>query len=442
MQFKVPFARTKTLRNITQCAIWAAFAAVASAQEAPTTESVETEPVYQASAEPAPSDASATRGAQPTQAAATPEYSTAFQAGLSALSRGRNAEAVAAFQAAFNADPNPAALMNLGIAYTNLGQPNAAVQALRQYVAQADAERDAERIQAVRQEITRLRAESGRIGLHLIPEHAIVELDSEPVEIADGELLATPGRHTISASADGYTPFSQSVDVVAGEFTLEIELKRVDLSLVAQPVPPEEGFAPALPEPSEEPERVASSQCVLKEVCLGPVLSLLGPPNLLGGGLHARIGRYLGIGIDYQVLPTLNLNPVSFGASLLSANARVYPFGGAFFLSGGIGYQSFRGEFRDSGITVSARTSFPAAMASVGFMGKSGFVLGADLGLMFPLTTLRASVQDETGALSQSAIPQADIDAAREQAQSSVNKSLKALPLLVQVNLLRVGYMF
>jgi hypothetical protein len=61
---------------------------------------------------------------------------------------------------------------------------------------------------------------------------------------------------------------------------------------------------------------------------------------------------------------------------------------------------------------------------------------------LFPLSTLRASVQDDTGALAQSAIPQSDIETARAKAENSVNKALGSLPLLVQVNLLRVGYMF
>jgi hypothetical protein len=176
-------------------------------------------------------------------------------------------------------------------------------------------------------------------------------------------------------------------------------------------------------------------------VCVGPVLSLLGPPNLIGGGLHARIGQYFGVGVDYQMLPTLNLNPISFGSSLVSANARVYPFAGAFFLSGGFGYQAFHGVIRDGDVTINAKTSFPALMASLGFMGRSGFILGADLGLLFPLSSLRVHVSDG-GSLSQSGIPQSDMDEARAKAENSANKALNALPLLVQVNLLRVGYMF
>jgi hypothetical protein len=71
---------------------------------------------------------------------------------------------------------------------------------------------------------------------------------------------------------------------------------------------------------------------------MGPVVALLGPSNLIVGGLHRRFGKYLGAGVDSQVLRSVNVNPISLSTSLVSANARVYPFGGAFFLGGGFAY--------------------------------------------------------------------------------------------------------
>jgi tetratricopeptide (TPR) repeat protein len=423
MQQKSRFARLGLARCLAHGAIWTACAGGASAQEPATTTAV---------------------GAAET---VTSQNGPEFQHGLDALANGRDQEAASAFRVAFDRDKNPAALVNLGIAYTNLNRAHQAVEALQEYLSHVDRSREAATVAAVDAEIARLRKTSGRIGVHLVPSHAQVELDGEPVTIKGEELLASPGRHTISAHADGFAPFSQTLDVVAGQFTLEIQLAPLAIANVATTVPAitkpaASTVAAAELDNSDDGEEESGNRCALSQVCVGPVLSLFGPPNLVGGGIHARIGRYLGLGVDYQVLPTLNLNPISFGASLLSANARVYPFAGAFFLSGGIGYQAFRGQIRDGDITISAKTSFPAVIASLGFMGKSGFVLGADLGLMFPLGTLRATVQDENGALAQSGIPQEDINAARSDAESIANKALNKLPLLVQVNLLRVGYMF
>jgi hypothetical protein len=390
---------------------------------------------------------------QPSAAAmvATPVPQDDFARGLSALQAGQNRDAVSAFKAAYDQSQNPSALLNLGIAYTNLEQPHAAVQALQSYIEHADPVHDAEQISAVRAEIERVRASSGRIGVKLIPAHAAIEIDGEPVTPRDGELLVAPGKRHVTAHADGYVPFDHELDVQAGQFNLEIELQRVDTSVatVASAAPtleqPAEAQKPAAPpsEVADEGEEFAANGCLLKSVCMGPVVSLLGPPNLIGGGLHARIGRYLGVGVDYQVLPTLNFNPVSLGSSLFSANARVYPFGGAFFLGGGIGYQSIRGQFRQDDIGVQAHVGFPAAMASIGFMGHDGFVLGADLGMLFPLTTMHASVTQAPGTnLAAMGVAQADIDAARSKAESQVNKTLGSLPFLLQVNLIRLGYMF
>ena len=382
---------------------------------------------------------------QTTSPAVTPQPAQPdeFQTGLDALAQGRYPDAIAAFKTAYERDHKAAALLNLGIAYTNVERPHLAVQALKAYLAVPEAERDGSNTQAVESEIARLRAESGRIGVHLIPEPAKVELDGEVVDVRGGELLAAPGKRTISASADGYKPFTQTLDVPAGQFTLEIELQRIDMSVAAaaKSAPASTAPAPALHEPTDEPESKTEAGCALSSVCVGPVVALLGPPNLIGGGLHARFGKYLGVGVDYQALPTLNFNPISLGTSLVSGNVRVYPFGGAFFLSGGMGYQTLKGQIKDGDISVGARAGFPAAMASFGFMGRNGFVLGADLGLLFPIGGIHARISNDS-SLSQSAVPQSEIDAARVKVENRVNQVLEAVPLLVQVNLLRLGYLF
>jgi hypothetical protein len=366
--------------------------------------------------------------------------------GIEALEAGKDRDAVSALEAAYAFDHAPAALLHLGAANAHLDRPQAAVKALEDYLLAADATRDAQSIEFAKQEIERLRSASGRIGLHMIPQHAKVTLDDEVVDPEHGDLLVAPGKHAIKASADGYVPFAQTLDVLPGKFTLEIELKHVDMSAqtVALAAPKSSAAQASAPmrEATDEPEASAANGCVLSSVCIGPVASLIGPPNLIGGGVHARIGNYFGLGFDYQAMPKLNFNPISVQTSLISANARLYPFGGSFFLGGGIGYQSIKGDIREGDISINAQTGFPAAMASLGFMGHDGFVLGADLGLLFPLGGMRVTLRENAAALTQNGISQADIDQARDDAENSVNKALRALPMLVQVNLLRLGYMF
>ena len=85
------------------------------------------------------------------------------------------------------------------------------------------------------------------------------------------------------------------------------------------------------------------ARCALGELCIGPVLSL-GAINPIGIGVHARYGDYIGFGFDYQFLPTLTFSNASASWSLITVEARVYPFGGSFFLGGGFGYQTLNAE--------------------------------------------------------------------------------------------------
>jgi hypothetical protein len=367
----------------------------------------------------------------------------AFQRGLEALKVGREREAVAAFDAAYKADGNPAALLNLGIAYTNLGKPQAAVDALSAYI-EHDKPRDAQTLDAARAEIERLRAENGRVLLTLVPAGAEVQVDGEKVEIRGEELLLVPGRRRVTVLAEGYMRFDQMVDVQAGQFRLEIRLLP-DTQQIAASAPTPVG--PAAPVAESEPQTDksasdAAESCALGQFCFGPVLSLFGPPNLVGGGLHMRFGRYLGLGADYQFLPTINVNPISVGSSLMSVNARVYPFGGAFFLGGGFAYQAIDATLRDGDVLVGARASFPAVTANIGFMGHDGFILGADVGLLFPLGSTHVSVRDMSGKLAKAGATPEQVDNAKQQAQDRVSTLLNAMPVFLQVNLIRVGYMF
>jgi tetratricopeptide (TPR) repeat protein len=67
----------------------------------------------------------------------------ALERGLSALQEGRFAEAVVAFNAAYALNAHPAALLNLGIAYTSIGKPHGAARALTAYLAHGAAEQPA-----------------------------------------------------------------------------------------------------------------------------------------------------------------------------------------------------------------------------------------------------------------------------------------------------------
>jgi tetratricopeptide (TPR) repeat protein len=311
-------------------------------------------------------------------AVAAPATNAEFDRGMAALQAGQNEDAIAAFNAAYAADGNPAALMNLGIAYTNAGLLNNAVESLMRYTQRADAVRDAETVALVKTEIERIRSSNGVVVVHATPANAAVQVDGQVLSPIDGELIVAPGEHRFVIFAEGFVNYDQKMSVAAGRFALDANLVAVSAAPVALPEPAVAATKPvpdADADAADEPEAHEGLNCVLQNVCFGPVLSLIGPPNLFGGGLHFRVGEYFGAGVDYQMTPSLTFDPISVSSSLFSINARVYPFKGAFFLGGGFGYQSITGKLSNSDVTVGANASFPAMMASIGFFGRDGFVM-------------------------------------------------------------------
>lgn len=188
-------------------------------------------------------------------------------------------------------------------------------------------------------------------------------------------------------------------------------------------------------------------ECAMGALCLGPVLNL-GVINPIGFGLHARVGDYVGFGVDYQFLPEVGIASASTSASLLTVDARVYPFGGAFFLSGGFAYQVLTASASAAGtdplgnaydMSVEGTVSLPMLKFGTGFFGHDGLVLGIDVALEIPLAG--ANVDFATNA-ALSAEDQRAVDNAEQDIEQVARDVLEMMPVLVQVNLLRLGYVF
>lgn len=370
----------------------------------------------------------------------------AYDRGVAELEAGHFAEAVSALNDAYSTDGNAIALLKLATAYERQGQLTLAVETYARFVARADAMRDADSITEAQAQIQKLRSDNGVIVVQVVPATAMIGVDGVTMSPVNGELIVAPGQRRFEIRAEGFVSYDQKMAVAPGKFSLDVALTHVSQVTVQAPVAvaPAQDSVLSDAEAADEPEADDVMDCALSSVCMGPVLALIGPPNLIGGGLHFRLGEYFGAGVDYQGLPSISFDPVSVSSSLFSVNARVYPFAGAFFLGGGFAYQSVRGELSTQDVTVAARASFPAAMASIGFMGRDGFVLGMDLGVMFPLGSRSVEIEQmEVRAEFQGmTVPQSDIDDAREEVQSQVSKVVDAMPVFLQLNLIRIGYLF
>jgi hypothetical protein len=205
---------------------------------------------------------------------------------------------------------------------------------------------------------------------------------------------------------------------------------------------PAEATAPAAqpvaPPPAED--EAGENQCVLGKLCFGPVLTL-GLFNPLGIGVHARYGDYFGFGIDYQFLPSITVSGAGAGIGLLTIDGRIYPFGGAFFLSGGLAFQSASFTAKASTSAgkedIDGTISIPAFKLGLGFMGHDGFVMGIDLAFGIPLGS--SDVEFDTHGLAKT---DPEIAKAMKDIEDGADVVVKALPVLFQLNLLRIGYLF
>jgi hypothetical protein len=208
----------------------------------------------------------------------------------------------------------------------------------------------------------------------------------------------------------------------------------------AAPVPAPAPAVVAPPPPAETGEEAEEeSACAMKDFCVGPVLSL-GLINPLGIGAHARYQENWGFGVDYQFIPSLSFGDASAGWSLFTLEGRWYPFGGAFFLGAGFGYQRFSAEASASGagmtLNVEGTVSVPALKLGLGFMGRDGFVMGIDLGFNVPLGGTDVEFKgSDVGSDPMVAELRGDIEDAAE-------KGIGLIPFIPQLNLLRIGYLF
>ncbi|MET0388377.1 MAG: hypothetical protein ABW321_20565, partial [Polyangiales bacterium] len=129
--------------------------------------------------------------------------------------------------------------------------------------------------------------------------------------------------------------------------------------------------------------------------------------------------------------------------SLITIEARVDPFAGSFFLSGGIAWQraSLSGTVRYSAqgeeieAEVLGKVNVPVLKLGLGLMGRSGFVFGADLGIGIQLGSNTVELSTD--------LPRNDeVIEVEARIRDRADAWVRALPMLVQLNLIRLGFLF
>lgn len=173
--------------------------------------------------------------AQPTDSVAAAEQ--LFEQARALFDQGNFAEACPRFGASYKLDPALGTLLNMATCYEMLGHIASAWGHYREVIVHASKTGDQARIDIARARIAaieprlpKLTIKAPKVSLATL----IVTRDDAPLDIAvlGAAIFVDPGEHTVTASAPGYKPFSQTITIAEGE------TKEVPIVLEAAPDQP------------------------------------------------------------------------------------------------------------------------------------------------------------------------------------------------------------
>jgi hypothetical protein len=162
-------------------------------------------------------------------------------------------------------------------------------------------------------------------------------------------------------------------------------------------------------------------------------LAGVGFPRPIAFEAFARFGRYVGLGVEYGMLPSITIDPVNVSSWAVSVDTRVFPLHGAFYVGVRGGYQQIAAS---STVVVSGYGSANESAdldtwflnPRIGFLWRTkyAFTIGIDAGVQLPVTSSFSTTLPSAVAMV---------------VRSSTPVTLLS-GVLPTVDLLRVGFLF
>ena len=199
-------------------------------------------------------------------------------------------DAVAAFEAAYQADPDPKYLFNLARCHEKRGDLARAARYFERYIAAAPKAVDRRKVKALAKMLrVKLKKAFTRVKVRSEPDGAFVRVDLERGEAVEGAAPWTEwlpfGTHRLTVSRDGHEPVWRPLTVKPGDpIEVLVELKP-ESAPEPKPKPEPEPEASAQPEPAQaapaEPPAASAGWLPWTTVGVGALL--------LGGGVLAGV---------------------------------------------------------------------------------------------------------------------------------------------------------
>lgn len=184
--------------------------------------------------------------------AQAPSPEVLFQRASEAMRMRRYDEAIALFLDSYRREPSPNALLNVALAYRDLGRDRLAMEFAQRYLDEAPADMPENRRAALHELLVSLRARLVVFTVRTTPADAALTVDGMRVWPHHGELVLDPGEHRISVAASGYRATELLRQTRAGESGPLV------VTLQPESPAPAAHHAPPVLSPRESTQRPAS----------------------------------------------------------------------------------------------------------------------------------------------------------------------------------------